>query len=151
MKQGLKSCAFQAFFISYFVFWQDLTTRRRQLPFRNGEGDLRPLRAKKHPEDVCPRGAVLPSPRRGKGDRLRWMRSPRSGFWIQLCRVWWDGEPSPVPLLTVPHPTVKCQFIHAMHFITGVDFTVIKNIHPCEYEIADLFDGKIREVDSICS
>ena len=31
----------------------------------------------KHPEDVCPRGAVL---------------------WIQLCRVRWDKEPSPVPL-----------------------------------------------------
>ena len=28
------------------------------------------------------------------GDRLRWMRSPGRRFWIQLCRVRWDREPS---------------------------------------------------------
>ena len=33
-----------------------------------------------------------PSPRTGKGDRLRWMRSPRSGLWIHLRRVRWGGR-----------------------------------------------------------
>ena len=31
-------------------------------------------------------------------DRLRWMRSQRRGFWIQLCRVRWGEEPSPCPI-----------------------------------------------------
>ena len=45
------------------------------------------------------------APQGGSGDRsacpagMRWMRSPRSGFWIQLCRVRWGEEPSPVPFL----------------------------------------------------
>ena len=45
--------------------------------------------ASKHPEDVCPRGVVL---------------------WIQLCRVRWDKEPSPVPFCTMKRiSTFSCE------------------------------------------
>ena len=72
------------------------------------------------------RDSPKPSPRTGKGDRLRWMRSPRSGLWIQLssfpsrrktprglcprgavlwiplCRVRWAEEFSPCPIRFIP-------------------------------------------------
>ena len=58
--------------------------RAATAPFRQGGHCVGFRPGAKHPEDVCPRGAVL---------------------WIQLCRVRWDKEPSPVPVPTnSPHP-----------------------------------------------
>ena len=54
------------------------------------EGVCRSPTAQKHPEGLCPRGVALR---------------------ISLCRVWWDGEPSPVPLVSATaqkHPEDVC-------------------------------------------
>ena len=94
---------------------------------------------------ASPRGVAKPSPRTGKGDRLRWMRSPQSGLWIQLCRVRWGEEPSPVPLSHLSHGcsvldfqqrvdyfSVEAKFEDTAILITGKNAGVIENVQPIE-------------------
>ena len=54
-------------------------------PPEDGSGAPHPLPRLKNTPRTCPRGAVL---------------------WIQLCRVRWDGEPSPVPFPFPPAPVL---------------------------------------------